>query len=169
MQGEIKQTGAGKRILRPIMGFLKAGIGPGQLAVAFALGMVVGIIPVIGVTTLLCTILAFTFRLNMPVLQLANYTVFPLQLLLFIPFFQLGGYLFEPLQIPASVAEISEMLQADFFGAVQLFWFANLQALLVWLLLAVPLFLILYGIFRLVFRRIALAFSGKGNKPALKQ
>lgn len=147
------------------MGFLKAGITPAQLAVAFALGMVVGIIPVIGVTTLLCTILAFAFRLNMPVLQLANYCVFPLQLLFFIPFFQLGGYLFEPLQIPASVTQISEMLRADFLGAVQLFWFANLQALLVWLLLAVPLYLLLYGILLLVFKRIALIFSGKRNKP----
>lgn len=143
------------------MGFLKAGISPAQLAVAFALGMVVGIIPLLGSTTLICTLLAFALRLNLPVLQLANYTVFPLQLLLFIPFFQMGGYLFEPLEIPLSVTQLSEMLQADFLGAIQLFWFANLQALLVWLLLAVPLYLLLYGILLLVFKRIALAFSGK--------
>lgn len=146
------------------MGFLKAGISPGQLAVAFALGMVVGIIPLLGSTTLICALLALALRLNLPVLQLANYTVFPLQLLLFIPFFQMGGYLFEPLQIPLSVTQLSEMLEADFFAAVQLFWFANLQALLVWLLLAVPLYLLLYGILLLVFKRIALVFSGKRDK-----
>ena len=165
LQRNVKNTSLGKRIIRPIIGFLKAGISPGQLAVAFALGMVVGIIPLLGSTTLICMVLAFALRLNMPVLQLANYCVFPLQLFLFIPFFQMGGYLFDPLQIPASVTQISEMLQADFFGTIQLFWFANLQALLVWLLLAVPLYLLLYFILLLVFKRIAMAFTGNKKSP----
>jgi uncharacterized protein (DUF2062 family) len=163
LQRYIESSFLGKKILRPILGFLKAGVSPGQLAVAFSLGVVVGIIPLLGSTTLICAILAFSLRLNMPVLQLANYCVFPLQLLLFIPFFQIGGYLFEPLEIPASVTEISEMLQADFLGAIQQFWFANLQALLAWLLLAIPLYLLLYFILLLLFKRMALAFSKNGS------
>lgn len=161
MQRYIESSFLGKKILQPVLGFLKAGVSPGQLAVAFSLGMVVGIIPLLGSTTLICTILAFSLRLNMPVLQLANYCVFPLQLLLFIPFFQMGGYLFDSSQVPVSVTQISEMFQADFLGAIQQFWFANLQALLVWLLLAVPLYLLLYFILLPLFKRIALAFSEK--------
>lgn len=158
-----KKTVIGKKILDPIVGFLKAGISPAQLAIAFSLGLVVGIIPLLGATTLLCTVLAFAFRLNMAVLQLANYLVFPLQLLLFIPFFKAGGYLLSPLQVPASVAQIREMFQADFFGAIQQLWVANLQALLVWFLLAVPLYLLLYFLLLQIFKRMALAFAAKRN------
>lgn len=159
MQRYIENSFLGKKIL----GFLKAGTSSEQLAIAFSLGMVVGVIPLLGSTTLICTVLAFAFRLNLPVLQLANYCVFPLQLLLFIPFFKMGGYLFSPLELPVSVTQISELLQADFFGTIQQFWFANLQALMVWLLLAIPLYLLLYFILLLFFKRIALAFSEKKN------
>lgn len=163
MQRPIENSFLGKKILGPILNFLKAGTSPEQLAVAFSLGMVVGVIPLLGSTTLICTVLAVVFRLNLPVLQLANYGVFPLQLLLFIPFFKMGGYLFSPLELPVSVTQISKLLQADFFGTIQQFWFANLQALTVWLLLAIPLYLLLYFILLLFFQRITLTFSEKKN------
>lgn len=161
MQPYIKRSFLGKKIIAPLLGFLKAGTSPEQLAIAFSLGSVVGIIPLLGTTTLLCALLAFALRLNLPVLQLANYSVFPLQLLLFIPFFKMGGYVFGSLPIPVSATQISESLQADFFGTLQQFWFANLQALGAWLLLAVPLYLLLYFIFLLFFRKISLSFQKK--------
>jgi uncharacterized protein (DUF2062 family) len=155
LQRDIKRTFLGNKILRPLLGILKTGISPGQLAVAFSLGIVVGIIPLLGSTTLICMLLAFILRLNLPALQLANYIVFPLQLLLFIPFFKMGGYLFDPLQIPASVTQIREMIREDFLGTIRQFWFANLQALLVWLILAIPSYLLLYFIFLGVFKKIS--------------
>lgn len=139
---------------------MKSGITPGQLAIAFALGVVIGIIPLLGSTTLICCLLAFSLRLNMAALQLVSYLMFPLQLLLFIPFFKAGGYFFEPMDIPLSVTQISEMASENFWGTIQQFWFANLQALLVWLIIAIPSGILLYLILLPILKKLSLAYSG---------
>lgn len=148
-----------------MLNFLKTGSSPEQLAVAFSLGAIVGVIPLLGTSTLICTLLAFAFRLNLAALQLVNYLIFPLQILFFIPFFKAGGFLFEPMDIPLSVSQISDMLSTDLWGTVQQFWFANLQALLVWLMLALPVYFVLYFILLQALRRISSAIPKKrGNE-----
>lgn len=146
-----------------MLGFLKTGSSPEQLAIAFSLGAIVGVIPLLGTSTLICTLLAFAFRLNLAALQLVNYLIFPLQLLFFIPFFQAGGFLFEPMAIPLSVTQISEMLSTDLWGTMQQFWLANLQALLVWLMLALPVYFVLYYVLLQVLRKVASAIPTKRN------
>lgn len=150
-----------EKILQPIINLLKEGVGPEALALAVSLGIVVGVIPLLGSTTIICILLAYGLRLNMPALQLVSYLMFPLQLILFIPFFHAGTYFFEPLEFPASVSQISAMMSHDVWGTVQLFWVANLQALLVWILMAIPTFLILNFIFRRSFHTLFLALSRK--------
>jgi uncharacterized protein (DUF2062 family) len=79
-----------RKIVRPIIGLLKQGITPHKIALGLALGIVLGIFPVIGMTTLLCTVAAFLFRVNLPAIQVANYLVAPLQLALLLPFYRAG-------------------------------------------------------------------------------
>lgn len=166
LQTPIKRSFLKEKIYLPVLNFLKTGSSPEQLAVAFALGTIVGIIPLWGVSTLLCALLAFAFRLNLAAMQLVNYLIFPLQLLFYIPFFQAGGVLFEPLTIPLSASQISEMLSADPWGSMQQLWLANLQALLVWLMLAVPVYFGLYFILLPVLKRISAAIPVKNNHKA---
>lgn len=161
MQTQIKGNFLKDRIVQPTIGFIKSGVSPEQLAVAFSLGIVVGVIPLLGCTTLICMGLAFSLRLNMAALQLINYLMFPLQLLLFIPFFHAGGYIFEPLEIPVSVASISEMMSNDFWGTIGKLWLANLQALLVWLALAIPSYFVLYAILSRTLKRVSFALQRK--------
>ncbi len=153
-----------EKIITPVSGFLKEGISPKQLAMAFSIGIVVGIIPLLGCTTLICFALAFILRLNMAALQLTNYLIFPLQLLLFIPFFQAGGYLFSPLDIPLSAGQVSEMMSTDIMGAIRQLWFANLQALLVWLLLAIPSYFILYFTLLHILKKAGAAIETKKSE-----
>lgn len=150
-----------EKLVSPVLGFLKEGISPEQLAMAFSLGIVVGVIPLLGCTTIIFIVLAFAFRLNMAALQLINYLIFPLQLLLFIPFFQAGGYFFEPLEISLSVGEISKMMSTNFLGTVQQLWLANMQALLVWLLLAIPAYFILYYLLLQPLKKVSTAVEKK--------
>ena len=70
------------------------GISPRRLALTLALGFAIGCIPVVGIPTLLCAVLALALRLNLPAIQAANYLVMPLQLVLIVPFVRLGGWLF---------------------------------------------------------------------------
>ena len=65
---------------------MKEGLTPKKLSLVITIGITVSIFPVIGTTTLICTLIAFLFNLNLPAIQLANYASFPLQITLFFPF-----------------------------------------------------------------------------------
>lgn len=68
------------------------GLTPFQLALTISFGVTFGLFPFIGLTSVLCFIFAFIFRLNIIVIQLVNWLVAPLQLIMLVPFFQLGNY-----------------------------------------------------------------------------
>jgi len=119
-----------------LMAFLKTGITPERLALSIGLGIALGMVPALGTTTLLCTLAAFLFRLNLPAIQIVNYFVYPLQLALLIPFIRAGEWLFgvEPLNL--SLALIQRMMKADLWETVISLWSATMRAVMVWLLIA---------------------------------
>ena len=78
------------RVLDPLLTLLKQGTSPSRLAWSLALGVVIGVFPVIGATTLLCTAAALALRLNIGAMQLANYLVFSLQVAMILPWIRLG-------------------------------------------------------------------------------
>jgi uncharacterized protein (DUF2062 family) len=73
---------------------LQAGISPQRLALTLALGFAIGCLPVIGIPTALCAVVAIAFGLNVPAIQAANYLAMPLQLLLILPFARMGRWMF---------------------------------------------------------------------------
>ena len=75
-----------QKLARPLVGFLKQGITPRKLALTVALGFVIGLFPSLGITSILCILLALILRLNVPAILLINFFAYPLQLIFFIPF-----------------------------------------------------------------------------------
>jgi hypothetical protein len=69
-------------IVQPFIKLLCQGLSPERLALSVAVGIAVGVFPIFGTTTMLCAPVAILFRLNIPAVQLVNYLVFPLQILL---------------------------------------------------------------------------------------
>ena len=133
--------------------FLSLGISPQKLSLAIALGVCFGIIPLLGTTTLICTGIALALRLNMPLMQAVNYVVYPLQLLLFIPFLKVGSW-FSGQSFDYSLQEIQQMLADDMLQTIEYFFQANMYALLIWLALAPLLFVTFYFISFFVLKRI---------------
>ena len=129
-----------KRILESVkrnaVFWLRQGISPGRLALTLALGFAIGCIPVVGIPTVLCAALALAFRLNLPAIQAANYVVMPLQLALIMPFVRLGRWLL-PTRAAAAFGP-GARLHLPLLHFVS--WMGGLagQALLAWLLVAVP-------------------------------
>lgn len=80
------------------MGFLTQGLSNQKLALSLAFGITLGTFPLLGVTTILCTLAALILKLNLPVIQFANYLVYPLQILLLVPYYHLGNLLFDAQQ-----------------------------------------------------------------------
>lgn len=132
--------------------WLRQGTSPHRLALTLALGFAIGCIPVLGLPTALCALLALTLRLNLPAIQAANYAAMPLQLVLIAPFLRLGGWLFaagsQPGPSPAHLLHLSPPLLAAEFGALAA------HAVLAWLLLAVPAVAVMTLAFIPLLRRV---------------
>ena len=126
--------------------------------------MVVGLFPVLGLSTLLCTILALVFRLNLPAMQAANYGVYPLQLMLMLPFARLGEKVFHARAIPFSPLKLSSMLQQDMFRTLHDLGQAALHAMAGWALVAPLLMLCVYSTAHPMFRALAKKFQAEPLK-----
>ncbi len=83
-----------RRIARPIVELLRQGVTPEKMALSLALGVALGVFPVLGTTTALCALAALILRLNLPAIQIINYFVYPLQIVLILPFFRADEKLF---------------------------------------------------------------------------
>ena len=137
------------------MALLKQGITPAALALSVAFGIGVGIFPVLGVSTILLTAIALAFRLNLPAIQLVNYLVSPLQLLLIIPFVRVGEWLLRAPRQPLSISAGLALLGQGVLNAVHVLWDAIVHAAVGWILLGPPLIYILYRGFKVIFTRAA--------------
>ena len=74
----------------PVVSLLAQGLAPDTLALSLAVGLVLGLFPIIGATTALCLLAASVLRLNHVAVQLANFLAYPLQLPLILAFVRLG-------------------------------------------------------------------------------
>jgi len=142
-----------RRLVRPVLSLLKGGVTPEKMALSLSLGVVLGIFPVLGTTTVLCTIAAVVLKLNLPAIQSVNYFLYPIQIALLIPFFRLGEIVFRAPRFPISVAQIREMAHGSVWTTVQTLWTTAWHAIVVWSLLAPVLAGILYRILKPVLRR----------------
>lgn len=121
-----------RKIIQPILNLLKQGVTPKKLALGIAFGITIGICPVLGTTTLLCALIAFTFRINQPAIQLVNYVVYPLQILLVLPFIKMGAFIFNNKQISYSISDMGAMFRFDIFNAIHVLGQSILQAAVAW-------------------------------------
>jgi uncharacterized protein (DUF2062 family) len=150
-----------RRIWGPLLALLQTGLSPRGLAWSVAVGLGLGVFPLLGSTTILCVGAAFVFRLNQPAMQLVNYLVYPLQLVLLIPFIRMGERLFGAPPLPLSLSGILQTLKADAFGGLATLWTRVWHACEVWLLVALPAMVLLAFILRLAFETAARRFKAE--------
>jgi uncharacterized protein (DUF2062 family) len=123
---------------------LKQGLSPIKLALVIALGMTLSVFPVLGVTTLICTLVALLFHLNLPAIQFANYAAFPFQVILFFPFLKLGKSVSQASLAPLSKVQLIATFEEGFFYAIQELSQYLIIACLGWVLVSIPIFIIFF-------------------------
>jgi uncharacterized protein (DUF2062 family) len=123
------------RILRPLLRQLRGGVTPRRLAWSLALGMVIGINPSIGITTLLVVAIAWAFGLNQIASQIGSHAVTPIHLLLFVPFIELGVHLFHTSRLPLNRHQIEHLSHHPWY-LIRDIWQWEWHALIVWGLVA---------------------------------
>ena len=144
-----------RRVFLPIRKALKNGISQKRLAVSLALGITVGLMPFYGITTLLIGALAYILRLDFVIMQVVHYIVHPIQIALIIPFFKAGNFFIGTEEITFSVSEYISLFKSDFWLAINELWKMNLSAIIIWGLLAIPMFYGLYYLFIYSIKRYA--------------
>jgi len=83
----VSQNTIQNKIILPLVTLLKQGVEPSRLSLALASDSAIGAFPALGIATITCTVVAALYRLNLPAIHLANYLVFPMQIILFPLFF----------------------------------------------------------------------------------
>ena len=143
------------RGLRELLGrALRQSLRPEQVALTLALGNTIGISPVYGSTVTTSTLVALALRLNLPLMQAGLWMVWPLQLLLLLPFIRLGERLWGHAPLPLGRAEILAIFrQGPLAVAGELGW-ALVHAFSAWLGVALILAPLLYLAWLPLVRRI---------------
>jgi len=129
---------------------MRQGISPRRLALTLALGFAIGCIPLVGLPTLVCAAVALALRLNVPAIQAANYIAMPFQLVLIVPFVRLGGRMTAATP-HTNLTGLLHMSPVNM--ATQLSGMAG-QALLAWVLVAIPAVVLLTILLTPMLRRV---------------
>ena len=124
-----------RRVLRPLLQMLRGGVTPRRMAWSLALGMAIGINPSVGVTTLLVVLLAWIFGLNQVASQIGTHLVAPLHVVLFLPFIQLGVFLFHTRRLPLSREQIRHLSHHPLIMVHEI-WKWEWHALIAWAVLS---------------------------------
>ena len=130
---------------------MQQGISPRRLALTLALGFVIGCLPMFGIPTALCLVVALGLRLNIPAIQAANYAAMPLQIALVFPFVRLGGWMFASAAHPAFHAALSRD------SGLKLIWASGSlagEAMAAWLVTAVPMVVLMTLVLTALLRRV---------------
>jgi uncharacterized protein (DUF2062 family) len=156
-----------RRLIEPILDLLRQGVTPEKIALSLAFGLGIGIFPVLGVSTVLCTLIAIVLRLNLPAIQLVNYLASPLQLALIIPFVRVGEHLIGAAPQPLSITEGFRLMAIGAMHAITVLWDAIVHAALGWIVIGPAIIYALYRAFRpLLVRAAHLRGPGALNRRA---
>lgn len=145
-----------RKIVDPILAFLKQGVTPSRLAWAISLGIVLATMPVFGSGTLLCLLAIWLFRLNPGAVLLVNQLAYPLQFLLYFPFIRAGEWLFSAEKLPLSISQIFGMFKDDLANAISVLWWSTLYGIVAWIIIMIPVAFLLQWIFKNIFTKVKL-------------
>ena len=144
-----------RRLVEPLLALMRQGVTPEKLALSLSLGTAIGLIPILGVSTALCAMAAVFLKLNMPAIQLVNYLLTPLQVVLIIPWLRLGELLVNAPRFPVTLESALALRSHGTLSAVQVLATAIVHATLAWIALAPLVALVLYFIFKPALRHLS--------------
>ena len=107
-----------ERYLKPVKAFLSQGMSP----------------------LIMARTIALLFKMNLALIQVINYAVFPLQILLAIPFYKAAAWMINSEMLQDFPETLIAAFNADWWGAINNSFQVIFTAFLIWLLLSVPLF-----------------------------
>lgn len=130
----------------------KQGLTPKELSQSLIVSGLISTIPILGVSTFMITTVSLKRKLNLPVMISLSYLMWPVQILLIIPFIRVGEFIFSVPRNHHTVEEIISSFQNSFFQTLSHLSFELLCGLGGWLLTAVPIAVGIYWVSLLFFK-----------------
>jgi uncharacterized protein (DUF2062 family) len=155
-----------RKLVDPLIALLKQGVSPDSLALCVAVGIAIGLVPVLGVSTLLATAVALLFKLNLPAIQIAQVSMSAFQLLLIVPFVRLGEWMTHAAAQPVSISAGLALMKHGIWQTVVVLKDAIIHASIAWIAVAPIGIFVLYRILKPVFERAAMALPGAKSATA---
>ena len=140
-----------------VIKMLTYGMSPSKIALTLTFGLMFGTIPILGITTVLLAVIALFFRLNMVMIQMANFLIYPLQLFLYLPFLRLGSMLVAKESMYLSWVTLKEILQSGWLNALTELGSIHVWAVIAWLIIWSPIAIIFYHLALKILTKIAMA------------
>lgn len=144
-------------LLSKITALFKQGLTARELAESIVAAGIISIIPILGISTFMITTLSLKRKLNLPIMLSLSYLMWPLQILLILPFIKLGEFIFSVHAPNHTVEEIIHSFQTGFFNTISHLSFELLCGLGAWFLIAVPvavgIYLLMLLVLKVAFRR----------------
>jgi uncharacterized protein (DUF2062 family) len=125
-----------RRTVMPVLALLRIGVTPRALAWSIAVGILIGINPLLGTSTVVSLAVAFAFRLNVVASQLGTHTVWLLELALVLPFIRLGALVFHTAPMPLSPHVFLAAARSSPLALIRQLWLWEWHALIVWAVLS---------------------------------
>lgn len=131
-------------LVSKITALFKQGLTARELTESIVASGLISIIPILGVSTFMITTLSLKRKLNLPIMLSLSYLMWPLQILLILPFIKLGEFVFSVQAPNHTVEEIIHSFQISFFNTISHLSFELLCGLCAWFLIAVPVAIVIY-------------------------
>jgi len=144
-----------QRLLIPFKLIPKDGITSETLVFSITIGVVAGIFPVIGTTTILSILLTILFRQNVLIVQAIQWSMAIFQIALIVPFMLIGNNLLQRQPLHINIRTIEKAFNLGFLNGIETIGVLHLYAIFAWILLVVPIGLLVFGLIK---------FQKKGNK-----
>lgn len=131
-------------IVQPVMTALMQGTEPKQIATATAVGMSLGIFPLLGSTFALTMLVGIPLKLNQAILNVAREIVYPVHLATVLLFIKAGEWLFNVPPTPLSIPLLLDRFWEAPWQFMVDFGMLAIYGICVWALIAPVLFLSIY-------------------------
>ena len=129
------------------------GLTPEKIAFSITIGVISGIFPVFGATTILSLLLTLLFRQNLFVVQSVQWIMALFQVLLIVPFMQFGAFLLNQQSLHISIEHIKLAFQPGMVAGLKALGVLHLYGILSWSIVVLPLGIVSYLLFLTIFKK----------------
>lgn len=123
-------------LVNPVLAQLRQGISVERVSWTIAFGIVLGMFPILGTTTMLCALVAWALKLNQPIMHAFNWLVYPLHLASIVVFIRLGERLHGVAPMSFSIPRMTAAFRDDPLQFGRDFGMAAWHGVSAWLLIA---------------------------------